>query len=165
MLKALLNARHNHNLALYVGFVDLVKAYDTANHVLLIDILRKYGAPPKFTTAIETIYRNNTCVLKIKNKTAEIPQTVGVRQGDNMAPILFLFLMTAFAKTLELEWRKLDIPILSVMTAADMHIAEGKICSHTPAMFKSKKLTAYEILQCLYADDAAFPFGTRKDLQ
>jgi hypothetical protein len=109
-LKVLLNARKNHNLALYVVFVDLVEVYDTANHVLLIDILRKYGAPPKFTTAIVTIYRNNTCVLKIENKTAEIPQTMGVHQGDNMASILFLFLVTAFAKTLELEWRKLDIP-------------------------------------------------------
>ncbi len=77
-LKSLLNARHNHNLASYVSFVDLVKAYDTANHVLLVDILRKYGAPPKFTTAVETIYRNNTCVLKIENKIMEIPQTVGV---------------------------------------------------------------------------------------
>ena len=165
MLKALLNARHNHNLALYVGFVDLVKAYDTANHVLLIDILRKYGAPPKFATAIETIYHDNTCVLKIENEITEIPQTVGVRQGDNMAPVLFLFLMTAFAETLELIWRDRDIPILSVMTAADEHLAEGKICSHTPAMFRSEKLTAYGILQCLYVDDGAFPFGTREDLQ
>jgi len=39
-LKALLNARHNHNLASYVDFVNLVKAYDTANHKLLIDVLR-----------------------------------------------------------------------------------------------------------------------------
>ena len=86
------------SLASYVGFVDLVKVYDTANHALLIDILRKYGAPPKFTTAVETIYRNNTCVLKIENKIREIPQTVGVRQWDNKAPVLFLFLMTAFAE-------------------------------------------------------------------
>ena len=77
-LKALLNARHNHDFASYVGFDDLVKAYDTANQVLLIDILRKYGAPPKFTMAIETIYQNNTCFLKIENEVAEIPQTVGV---------------------------------------------------------------------------------------
>jgi hypothetical protein len=55
-LKALLNARHNHDLASYVGFVDLVKAYDTVNHKLLIDIIRRYGAPPKFATAIERIY-------------------------------------------------------------------------------------------------------------
>jgi hypothetical protein len=164
-LKALLNARHNHDLASYVGFVDLVKAYDTANHILLIDILRKYGAPPKFIKAIETIYRNNTCVLKIENEIAEIPQTVGVCQGDNMAPVLFLFLMTAFAKMLEIVWKDLDIPILSVMTTADEHLVEGRICSHTPARFRSTKLTAYSILQCLYVDDGAFPFGTRDDLQ
>jgi hypothetical protein len=164
-LKSLLNARHNHDLASYVGFVDLVKVYDTANHALLIDILRKYGAPPKFTTAVETIYRNNTCVLKIENEIREIPQTVGVRQGDNMAPVLFLFLMTAFAETLELVWKERDIPILRVMTTANEHIAEEKICSHTPTMFKSKKLTAYEILKCLYVDDGIFPFGTREDLQ
>jgi hypothetical protein len=149
---------------LYVSFVDLVKAYDTANHALLINILRKYGVPSKFTTAVETIYRNNTCVLKIENKIREIPRTVGVRQGDNMAPVLFLFLMTAFAETLEIVWKERD-PILCLMTTANEHLAEGKICSHTPAMFKSKKLTAYEILQCLYVDDGAFPFGTREDLQ
>ena len=136
-----------------------------ANHALLVDILCKYGAPPKFATAIETIYRNNTCVLKIENEITEIPQTVGVWQGDNMAPVLFLFLMTAFAETLEIVWKDQGIPILSVMTAADEHLAEGKICSHTPAMFRSKKLARYEILQCLYVGDGSFPFGTREDLQ
>jgi hypothetical protein len=30
---------------------------------------------------------------------------------------------------------------------------------------KIKKFTAYEILQCLYVDAGAFPFGTREDLQ
>jgi hypothetical protein len=165
ILKAPLNAQHNHDLTLYVGFVDLVKAYDTANHKLLIDILRRYGAPTKFATAIETIYRNNTCVPKIKNKVEEIPQSVGVCQGDNMAPVLFLFLMTAFAETLELVWKQMDIPILSVMTTANENLANRKICSHTPSMFKLKKLTAYKILQCLCIDDGAFPFGTREDLR
>ena len=73
-----------------------------------------------------------------------------------MAPVLFLFLMTAFDEILEIVWKAKGIPILSVMTAADEHLAEGKICSHTPAMFRSKKLTRYEILQCLYVDDGAF---------
>jgi len=128
-LKSLLNARHNHDLASYIGFVDLVKAYDTANHALLINILCKYGVPPKFTTAVKAIYRNNTCVLKIENEITEIPQIVGVRQGDNMAPVLFLFLTMAFAKTLELVWKEWDIPILCVMTTTNEHIAEGEICS------------------------------------
>ena len=164
-LKALLNARWNHNLAMYVGFVDLVKAYDMANHTLLLRILERYGAPPKFVAAIQTIYTDNICVLKIEKKIVEIPQSVGVRQGDNMAPVLFLFLMTAFAETLEIVWRQQEISIVSVMTAKGDNMIDGKICSHTPTMFKSTKLTAYEILQCLYVDDGAFPFGTRGDLQ
>ena len=51
------------------------------------------------------------------------------------------------------------------MTAANNNLIDGNICSHTPAMFASNKLTAYEILQCLYVDDGAFPFGTREDLK
>ena len=50
-IKTLLNMRNNHNLASHVAFVDLVKAYDTANHELLLSILEKYGAPPKFVSA------------------------------------------------------------------------------------------------------------------
>ncbi len=149
ILKALLNARHNHDLASYIGFVDLVKAYDTANHKLLIDILWRYGAPPKFTTAIEMIHCNNTCALKIKNEVTAIPQSVGACQGDNMAPVLFLFLMTAFSKTLKLVWKQHNIPILRVMMATGENIINGKICSHTSAMVCSKKLTVFEILQCL----------------
>jgi hypothetical protein len=48
--------------------------------------------------------------------------------------------------------------------ASNDNLINGKICSHTPAMFTSKTLTAYKILQCLYVKDNAFPFGTRDDL-
>ncbi len=66
-------------------------------------------------------------MLKIENKVTETPQSVGVHQGDNMAPALFLFLMTSFAKTLELVWKQMDIPILSVMTAADKKSSQWEI--------------------------------------
>ncbi len=52
-LKALINACQNHDLPLFVGFINLVKAYDTANHALLLRILEQYGAPPKFVAAIK----------------------------------------------------------------------------------------------------------------
>jgi hypothetical protein len=66
-------------------------------------------------------YTNNVCILKIEKEVVEIPQSIGVRQGDNTVPVLFLFLMTTFAETLEIVWREKEIPILSVsvMTASD----------------------------------------------
>ncbi len=44
-------------------------------------------------------------VLKIGKEVVDLPQTVGVHQGDKQAPVLFLFLMSAFAETLEAEWK------------------------------------------------------------
>ena len=104
-LKALLNAQRNHNPPSFVGFVDLVKAYDTTNHNLLICIvLEWYGAPPTLVAvAVKMIDADDTVELKIKKKIEEIMQGVGVRQGNNMAPVLFLFLVNAFAETLEIK--------------------------------------------------------------
>ncbi len=84
-----------------------------------------------------------------------------MRQGDNMAPVLFFFLMTAFAETLEIEWRWHNIQIVTVMTAGGHHIGKGQLCSHAPKMFSLKVLTAFKIFQCLYVDNGAFPFDTR----
>ena len=109
--------------------------------------------------------KHNFCVLKIEKEIVEIPQSVGVRQGDNMAPVLFFFLVMAFAETLEIVSMQQEIPIVSIMTARGNNMIDGKIFSHTLTMFKLTKLTAYEILQCLYVDDSAFLFGTRGNLQ
>ena len=68
----------NHNLPSYVAFVDLVKAYNTANHSLIPDILEQYGAPPRFVSAMERNYQDLTTVLKIEQEVVELPQTVGV---------------------------------------------------------------------------------------
>jgi len=48
----------------------------------------------------------NIVVLKIEKEKVEMRQTVGVCQGDNMVPVLFLFLMTTFVETLEAEWKQ-----------------------------------------------------------
>jgi hypothetical protein len=46
VLKTLLTMQKNHNLPSYAAFVDLIKAYDTANHDLLLDILEKIRSSP-----------------------------------------------------------------------------------------------------------------------
>ena len=35
-IKMLLNTRHNHDLPTYIAFVDLVKAFDTVDHALML---------------------------------------------------------------------------------------------------------------------------------
>jgi len=138
----------------------------TANHELLLQILERYGAPPKFVAAVERMYKDLVVVLKIGKETEEILQEVGVRQGDNMAPVLFLFLMTAFAETLEIVWKEQNIEVVTVRSVTDEDFASGKgvVKSHKPDQYKSPGLTAFEIIQCLYVDDGAFIFGTREDM-
>ena len=105
-IKSLLHMWHNHNLPSYVAFVDLVKALDTVNHKMMLQILERYGAPPKLRSAISRMYKDLKIVLKIGKVEDKMSQTVGVRQGDCMSPVLFLFMVMAFAETLEKEWVK-----------------------------------------------------------
>ena len=96
-LNTALHARHNHNLPTFVAFVDLVKAFNTVDHKLLVKVLERYGAPPKLKSAIARMYTDLKIVLKMGKGKAEMNQTVGMRQGDCMAPVLFLFMMMEFA--------------------------------------------------------------------
>ena len=52
-------------------------------------------------SAISRMYKDLRIVLKIGKVEEKMSQKVGVRQGDCMAPVLFLFMVMAFAKTLE----------------------------------------------------------------
>ncbi len=49
-IKKALLLRRQHGLETYAIFVDLVKAFDTVNHDLLLSILAKYGLPPQPST-------------------------------------------------------------------------------------------------------------------
>ncbi len=134
MLKTLLNAHRNHNLPSFVAFFDLVKAYNTANHNLLLKVLKKYGTPLKFVAAIKTMYTDLNVVLKIDKEICNIVQSIGICQGNNMAPVLFLFLMSAAAETLESSWKQANIIVLTVAHSPDDALEAGCVRGHTPCM-------------------------------
>ena len=69
--KTLLYTRHNHDLLTYVTFVDLVKAFDNFDHTLLLQILKKYGAPPKLRSSIDRMYQDLKVVLYILSVRSE----------------------------------------------------------------------------------------------
>ena len=81
--------------------MDIVKAFDTVDHTLMLQILNKYGDPPKLRSSIARMYQDLNVVLKIEKTEETMSQTVGVRKGDCMSPVLFLFMVMAFSKTLE----------------------------------------------------------------
>ena len=112
------------------------------------------------------MYKDLVVVLKIGKNVEEILQEVGVRQGDNMAPVLFLFLMSAFAESLEIVWQQSGIDVATVRSVSerDFEAGTGVIKSHRPKQYLSRSLTAFEILQCLYVDDGAFIFTSRGDM-
>ena len=71
-----------------------------ANHELLFALLAKYGGPEPLISVICCMHKNFQLKFSIGSTQCVVNYTVGVRQGDNMAPIPFLFLMHAMSETL-----------------------------------------------------------------
>ena len=92
-LKSALQLRREMDQDLWVVFLDLVKAFDTANHQLLLTLLRRYGIPEKIVRVVEKLYDDFKMELKIGSEKRIIKYLTGVKQGDVLAPTLFLFLM------------------------------------------------------------------------
>jgi hypothetical protein len=105
-------------------------------------------------------------VPNIEKELIELPQTVGVWQGDSMAPVLFLFLMPAFAETLEAKWKNSEIGVCMVwlIVVQNLMSREGKLRSQLTKEYLLRGLTAVKILQCLYDDDGAFIFASRANM-
>ena len=104
------------------------------------------------------LHEELSVVLRVDSEIIVIPYTIGVKQGDNMAPVLFLFLMLAFSEILEEEYKEWGIKPIEFKYHAD--ITKGQLKSQT---LHCRALT-FHIVQLVYVDDTFFPFATRDDL-
>jgi hypothetical protein len=91
LLKLALQTLHEHNQESFALFKDLVKAYDTVNRELLWQILKKLGIPPQMIKVLQKLYNNIMYHMKIGGKKNKFLSTCGVKQGNNLGPILFFF--------------------------------------------------------------------------
>ena len=81
---------HRQRKRLFVAFVDLKKAYDKVNRKFTINKLRNKGFSGKFLKIIEAMLNNVTQIPKINGYfLSPILTTQGLKQGDNLSPILF----------------------------------------------------------------------------
>ena len=80
--------------SLYCSFIDLKQAFDRVWREGMWEKIAKYNINGKCLRVIKNIYKNiKSCVL-INNKTTDFfISNIGVRQGENLSPLLFnLFL-------------------------------------------------------------------------
>ena len=90
-------------------------------------------------------------------------QMIGVRQGDCTETVLFLFISMSFAETLDKEWEKAGLGMITFRQRT--HSPRDKVSLNG---YKKKTFstgTLLEIFSVLYVDDGAFHFGNRAQLE
>ena len=128
----------------------------------MLNILERYGAPQKLRSAISRMYQDLKVVPKIGKIGQKMSQTVGVRQGDCMAPVLFLFMVMAFSKTLEKEWIKAYLNMINLRQHTHSPLDVGKITGHKKKSFEQGTLLS--LFCVLYVVDGALTFEQRNQL-
>jgi hypothetical protein len=160
-IKRALLLRRQHGLESYAVFVDLVKAFDTVHHKLMYEILSKYGMPPNLVEIIKKLYENCTVKIKVGTKFTEILYSTGVHQGDNMSPVLFLFVIQAFLDTLQLPTPPILFSHFPENKNGNLNTQKGRLLSQNPRA----KGTPFTFSSSFYVDDSFFLFQTKSQLE
>ena len=81
--------------------IDFEKAFDSLDHTFLLEVLEKLNFGTYFLQWIKTFYTDvSSCVLNNGFTTDLFQVRRGVRQGDQLSPLLFLLAIEILANTL-----------------------------------------------------------------
>ena len=88
-LKRLIDLYLFRGKKLYCAFIDYKKAFDSVNRVYLWQKLLSNNVDGKMFRIIHSLYANvKSCVRIGNSKSACFSSNIGVRQGENLSPIL-----------------------------------------------------------------------------
>ncbi|GJR29224.1 RNA-directed DNA polymerase, eukaryota [Tanacetum coccineum] len=112
--------------------VDFAKAYDSVRWDFLLDVLLAFGFGPKWCQWIRGIFSSNMASILVNGSpTSEFPIFSGLKQGDPLAPFLFILVMES------------------------LHLSVSRAVND--GIFKGLHITGTTSLSHLfYADDAVF---------
>ena len=135
---------------LYVAFVDYRKAFDLVDRTSLWTKLIATGIDGKILRVIHHIYDNAKACVKSGNRLSEeFPSKVGVRQGDNLSPLLFSLYLNDFQDFLSNAYPGLNT------IGSDIH---NTLSNNDIELF-------LELYVLLYADDTLIMAESEEQLQ
>ena len=89
-LKCLIDLYLFRGKKLYSAFIDYKKAFDSVNSVYLWQKLINNNIDGKMFKIIYNLYANAQSCVRIGNsKSTSFSSNIGVRQGENLSPVLF----------------------------------------------------------------------------
>ena len=100
-VKMAIKKRREHGQETWILFLDLVKAFDRVPRELLWRVLEKYGVPEKLMRLLRALHQDVTVKFEAEGDVHVVICSIGVEQGDILAPGLFIILMV----TVMTSWR------------------------------------------------------------
>ena len=82
----------------YCALIDYRKPFDSINRPLLWQKLLSYNINGKLYNVVKNMYDKAKSCVKIGNLYSDyFPCNIGVRQGDNLSPLLFALIINDFS--------------------------------------------------------------------
>ena len=136
---------------LYVAFLDFEKAFDKINWAFLWQKLMNSNIKGKILTVIQNLYFSaKSCVMVDDQKSPFYQMNIGIRQGENLSPILFSLFLNDMKAFLQDEKAGLETPANDAKRFENSH--------RTVDCF-------LKLFLLLYADDSVIFSETPENLQ
>ena len=127
------NINNNENTALML--LDLKKAFDTVNHVILLGKLQHCGIRGAANNRFASFETNRFCFVSVSNvRSNYMPNTCGVPQDSILGPLLFTLYINDISNCTTCKPRLFADDIYLVLSKRDLSRLNPKIDEKQPPL-------------------------------